>query len=218
MKRLMALVLLLAVLPAAAGAEMWDLFCREQNRDDGKTAVVIYLEGSSWEAEKTILGNGLYEDVNILCVCSRNNEYDFSAIWRERDMLGLGENIVYRMWQEFPEAAEVVIIGFSNGGYAMDAVYRKCREYGIRTRCAVCMDGYPKKFGLQEIEADGVPLMYAVSRTEKAGHITGRTKEHIKNIGGALVKQYALEHGELEKDAEVQRDVWDFIQEAGYGD
>ena len=218
MRRVLALVILLAVLPAVAGAEMWDLYCEARNRDDGRTPVVIYLEGSSWRADRTIMGNGLYEDMNILCVCSQNNEYNFSAIWRERDMLGLGENIVYRMWQEFPEAAEVVIIGFSNGGYAMDAVYQKCREYGIRTACAVCMDAYPKRYGLDEMEADEVPLMYAVSGTTIADHITARTKEHIKNIGGALVKRYDLGHGELEQDAEVQRDVWEFIQEAGNGD
>ena len=217
MKRLAVMLLVLALLPAAAGGEALDLYCAVQKVDDGETPVIIYLEGSAWRADKTIMGNGLYEGTNILCICSQNNQYNFSAIWRKNDMLGLGENIVYRLWQEFPEAAEVVIIGFSNGGYAMDAAYQKCREYGIKTSCAVCMDAYPKRYGLDELEKDGVPVMFAISGTTIRDHVTGRTKEHVKGAE-ALVKQYDMTHGALEQDAEVQRDVWEFIQEAQHGD
>lgn len=182
MRKLIALIILMAMVPAAAGAEMWDLYCETQQAEDGQT-VIIYLEGSSWQAEKTILGNSLYDGMNIMVICSQNSEYNFSAIWREKDMLGLGENIVYRLWQEFPEAKEVIIIGFSNGGYGMEGTYRKCRQYGIKTRCAVCMDAWPKRFAPEDMERE-VPVMHMISGTTIADHITSRTKDHVKNIGG----------------------------------
>ena len=212
MKRAAALIAALLVMISAGAAEELDLYCVTQKADDGQTPVIIYLEGSAWSAEQTIMGNELFRDMNIMCVCSRNNEYNFSAIWRERDMLGLGENIVYRLWQEFPEAAEVVIIGFSNGGYGMEGTYRKCKEYGIRVLGGVCMDAWPKRFAPEDM-AEEVPVMYMISGTTIRDHVTERTKERVKNLaGGAEVRMYQMDHGQMEKDAGVQEEIMRFIQ------
>ena len=215
MKKTAAAILLAAalLLSGKAGAEMLDLYCVSQNVDSGRTPVIIYLEGSTWNAQDTILGNELFRDRNILMVCSRNGEYDFSGIWRERDMTGLGENIVYRLWQEFPEASEVIIIGFSNGAYGMEGTYRKCVEYGISVKGAIFMDAWPKRFAPEDMEAE-VPVMYMVSGTTIKGHITERMKEHVKNLaGGAEVREYGMSHGQMETDREVQEEILRFIEE-----
>jgi len=182
-KKICAAVLLTALAVSSAMAEALDLYCVTQKADEGQTPVIIYLEGSAWRAEQTIMGNELFRDMNIMCVCSQNKEYNFSAIWREKDMLGLGENIVYRVWQEFPEAAEVVIIGFSNGGYGMEGTYRKCKEYGITVLAGVCMDAWPKRFAPEDM-AEEVPVMYMISGTTIRDHVTERTKQRVKNLAG----------------------------------
>lgn len=152
--------------------------------DDGETPVVIYLEGSTWNIDKSIYTSSLYYGLNMICFCSKTDCYDFSGIWREADMKGVAEQIVSVIKEMFPNVQTVINISFSNGGYAADAVYEACKANGIVTVCAVSLESYPKRFGFSGIEADGVPLLIGLSDTVIKGNVTERSKQYAKSAMG----------------------------------
>lgn len=179
--------------------------------DDGETPVVIYLEGSTWNIEKSIYTSSLYYGLNMICICSRTKQYNFSGYWRQEDLDRMAGEVLDLVRGTFPEVKTVINISFSNGGYMANALHRQCRENGIETLCAVCLESWPERWGFPDIEADSVPLMIGLSQTKIPRHITEKTMEYAQTAK-ATVREYPVNHGALETDHTVHSDVYDFIK------
>ena len=206
-----ALILLVILLCDSAEAETLMYECHEADR--GATPVIIYIEGSGWEPERTIIRSELYDRMNMILVRSLSGQYNFSSAWRAEDRAAIADQILGIMRDRFPEAKAVVNITYSMGGCMAEALYEQCEAQGIETACAVMMDSVYRKYPPEGMQRAGVPIMYAISETNRPTHITGWTREWLRQTG-KTGKEYGLNHGQLPADREVQKDVYQFIIQA----
>jgi hypothetical protein len=81
----------------------------------------------------------------------------------------------------YPKVKDFIIIGFSKGGYGISSIYNAILAAKRNAIFGICMDAYPSFNTFDEVEKN-IPFAYLISSTNKRGHVTGRTKDHIKKL------------------------------------
>ena len=210
MKRL-AVVMILLVL--AAGKDRAEQPVYEyQAKDRGETPVIVYVGGSGWRTEGTILENERYKNTNIIYICCKTGKYNLTSAWRPEDRKDQADSILSIVRECFPKVKSIVILTYSAGGCMAEPLYDQSQEKGMRTICAVMLDSVFRKYPPEGMEAAGVPIMYAISETNIEKHVTGWTRNWLQKTG-ATAKEYSVTHGALETDPQVQEDMLQFIKE-----
>lgn len=211
---LMIICIIAGVFAIVNKAQAEDLVCKVHAADAGETPVIVYIGGSGWRETGTIIDNELYKNTNIIYICCRTKKYNMTSAWREADRKNLADKILGTVRESFPQVKDIVILTYSAGGCMTEPIYDQSKENGMRTKCAVMLDSVFRKYPPERMEADGLPIMYAISETNIETHVTGWTRTWIEQKRLAA-KEYDMTHGELEIAADVQKDIWEFIEGGG---
>ena len=211
---LMIICIIAGVIAIVSKAQAEELVYQAKSADGGETPVIVYVGGSGWRTEGTILENECFENTNIIYICCRTKKYNLTSVWRAEDRKEQADRILRVVREQFPKVKDIVIMTYSAGGCMAEPIYERSRENGMRTKCAVMLDSVFRKYPPEGMKADGLPVMYAVSRTDIETHVTGWTRKWIED-NGLDAKAYDCTHGELETLNDVQRDIWQFIRQGG---
>lgn len=177
--------------------------------NNGDSPVCILLQGTAYTANNpySIMNWEGFNDQNIITFSSGGSGWSIDAGTYRPKMQKFASALITKAIEIYPKVKDFIIIGFSKGGYGISSIYNAILAAKCKAILGICMDAYPSFNTFDKVEKS-IPMAYLISNTDKRGHITGRTKDHIKKLittdniqdiqNKIYVKQFDVEHGKLE--------------------